>query len=89
MTTTKKTVPAATAATDAIDDPVSRFEGSLTELEAIVAKMERGDLPLEESLSLFERGMGLTKVCRTSLETAELRVRTLLDADDSAAPAIR
>lgn len=71
----------ATAAETPADDPVSRFEGSLAELEAIVAKMERGDLPLEESLVLFERGMGLTKVCRSSLETAELRVRNLLDAD--------
>jgi len=74
---TKKAAAAETPA----DDPVSRFEGSLAELEAIVAKMERDDLPLEESLVLFERGMGLTKVCRSSLETAELRVRNLLDAD--------
>lgn len=79
---TKKAAPAADAPTD---DPVSRFEGSLSELEAIVAKMERGDLPLEESLALFERGMGLTRVCRTSLETAELRVKNLLDADGSQA----
>jgi exodeoxyribonuclease VII small subunit len=77
---TKKTAaPAETA-----DDPVARFEGSLAELEAIVAKMEHGDLPLDESLSLFERGMGLTRVCRTSLESAELRVRNLLDAADAA-----
>lgn len=75
------TKKAATAADATPDDPVSRFEGSLSELEAIVARMERGDLPLEESLALFERGMGLTKICRTSLETAELRVRNLLDAD--------
>lgn len=86
MTTAKKT---AAAAPDATDDPVSRFEGSLAELEAIVARMERGDLPLEESLNLFERGMGLTKICRSSLETAELRVRNLLDADDGAAAAGR
>lgn len=75
------TKKAATVADATPDDPVSRFEGSLSELEAIVARMERGDLPLEESLALFERGMGLTRVCRTSLETAELRVRNLLDAD--------
>ena len=85
---TRKT---ATAADPATDDPVARFEGSLSELEAIVAKMERGDLPLEESLQLFERGMGLTRVCRTSLESAELRVRNLLDAGTEAgdAPADR
>jgi exodeoxyribonuclease VII small subunit len=67
-------------------DPVSKFEGSLQELEAIVAKMERGDLPLEQSLSLFERGMQLSKDCRVSLETAELRVRNLLDAERDATP---
>jgi len=60
-------------------DPVSRFEGSLKELEDIVARMERGDLPLEESLQLFERGVALTRECRTSLDTAELRVRKLLE----------
>lgn len=76
---TKKTP----AAPDPHDDPVAKFEGSLAELEAIVAKMERGDLPLQESLSLFERGMDLTRTCRTSLETAELRVRNLLDAADA------
>jgi exodeoxyribonuclease VII small subunit len=70
--------PAATAASA---DPVSRFEGSLKELEDIVARMERGDLPLEESLTLFERGVALTRECRTSLETAELRVKNLLDAE--------
>lgn len=65
------------------DDPVSQFEGALAELETIVARMERGDLPLQDSLTLFERGMGLTRTCRTSLETAELRVRNLLDATDT------
>lgn len=74
------------AATEAVDDPVARFEGSLAELEAIVAKMERGDLPLDESLSLFERGMSLTRVCRSSLESAELRVKNLLDASDAPPP---
>jgi|GEM_PF-780943 len=69
----------------AADDAVSRFEGSMKELEGIVARMERGDLPLEESLSLFERGMQLTKECRTSLDRAELRVRNLLDASTDAA----
>lgn len=82
----RKAVTAAAAESEpAADDPVARFEGSLSELEAIVANMERGDLPLEESLRLFERGIGLTRVCRTSLETAELRVRNLLDAGDAPA----
>ena len=75
--------PAASPAADG-NDPVSRFEASLKELEEIVARMERGDLPLEESLKLFERGVALTRECRNSLESAELRVRNLLQPDAEA-----
>ncbi len=73
--------PADGTAVDPAQDPVSRFEASLKELEEIVARMERGDLPLEESLKLFERGVALTRECRTSLDSAELRVRKLLQPD--------
>jgi exodeoxyribonuclease VII small subunit len=76
----KKAAPTASPSADG-NDPVSRFEASLKELEEIVARMERGDLPLEESLKLFERGVTLTRECRGSLENAELRVRNLLQAD--------
>ena len=74
----KKPAPTADAS---VADPVSRFEASLKELEEIVARMERGDLPLEESLKLFERGVALTRECRNSLDSAELRVRNLLQPD--------
>jgi exodeoxyribonuclease VII small subunit len=57
---------------------VAQFESALNELEQIVAKLERGELKLEESLKLFERGVALTKQCRSSLETAELKVKQLL-----------
>lgn len=70
-------------------DPVSRFESSLQELESIVARMEGSELPLEDSLKLFERGVALTKLCRDSLATAELRVKKLLtdtQADPEADP---
>jgi exodeoxyribonuclease VII small subunit len=77
--------PDSAAAAKEAADPVSRFEGSLKELEGIVARMEHGDLPLDESLRLFERGMALTRECRQSLETAELRVRDLL-AEESGKP---
>ncbi len=69
---------APTKADEAID-PVSRFEASLSELETIVAGMERGELPLEQSLALFERGVQLSRDCRSALEQAELRVKTLLE----------
>ncbi len=57
---------------------LARFEAALGELEQIVGKLERGELKLEESLKLFERGVELTRLCRTSLETAELKVKQLL-----------
>ena len=69
------------------DDTVTRFETSMQELEGIVQKLERGELKLEESLVLFERGMALTQDCRKALDAAELKVKTLVDGQfkDSAA----
>ena len=64
------------------DNDLARFESALNELEQIVGKLERGELKLEESLQLFERGVALTKECRQSLEKAELKVKQLL-ADGS------
>ncbi|TPG10491.1 exodeoxyribonuclease VII small subunit [Rhodanobacter glycinis] len=68
--------------------PIVDFEHSLDELEQLVAKMEGGELSLDESLASFERGIGLFRHCQQSLEQAELRVRLLLDPDapDSAQP---
>jgi exodeoxyribonuclease VII small subunit len=60
------------------DTDLARFEASLNELEQIVGKLERGELKLEESLKLFERGVALARQCRQSLETAELKVKQLL-----------
>jgi len=63
-------------------------EHSLDELEQLVARMEGGDLSLDDSLASFERGIGLYRHCQQALEQAELRVRLLLDpeAPDSAEP---
>ena len=58
--------------------PVAKFEVSLEELEKIVRELEAGDLPLERSLELFERGVGLSEQCRKQLEEAETRVETLV-----------
>jgi exodeoxyribonuclease VII small subunit len=68
--------------------PPADFEQALDELERLVAQMEGGELSLEESLSSFERGIGLFRQCQQSLEQAELRVRLLLDPDapESAEP---
>lgn len=63
----------------AAPDAVAHFETSMQELEGIVQKLERGELKLEESLVLFERGMVLSQQCRSALDTAELKVKTLID----------
>lgn len=54
------------------------FERELEELEAVVKKLESGDLPLEESLKLFERGVALSDSCRHQLDAAETRVEQLV-----------
>jgi exodeoxyribonuclease VII small subunit len=57
---------------------VETFESCLDELEKVVRELEGGDLPLERSLELFERGMGLSDSCRKQLEAAETRVEILI-----------
>jgi exodeoxyribonuclease VII small subunit len=47
----------------------------LAQFEAILAQLEQGDLPLEQTLSLYESGAALAKLCETRLDEAELRVR--------------
>jgi exodeoxyribonuclease VII small subunit len=54
------------------------FEASLQELERIVKELEKGDLPLERSLALFESGMRLSADCKRQLEEAESRVEILM-----------
>jgi exodeoxyribonuclease VII small subunit len=54
------------------------FEQLLAELEALIGRLERGDLPLAESLGLFEQGVGLTRQCHTQLSDARQRVEILL-----------
>jgi exodeoxyribonuclease VII small subunit len=54
------------------------FEQSLLELEALVARLEQGDVPLEEALKTFERGVALTRQCQTALRTAQQKVEVLL-----------
>ena len=60
------------------------FEASLTRLEEIVKKMESGDLPLEEALSLFEEGTALVKSAGKLLDDAELKVVKLMKGPDGA-----
>jgi exodeoxyribonuclease VII small subunit len=60
-------------------DPRPEFERSLEELEALVERMERGELSLEESLAQFERGIELTRNCQRALADAEQRIEILMD----------
>ncbi|MBA2340066.1 MAG: exodeoxyribonuclease VII small subunit [Pyrinomonadaceae bacterium] len=59
------------------------FEAQLTKLEKIVRDMERGDLPLEKSLELFEQGVRLSRECQERLNEAERRIELLLRDDES------
>jgi exodeoxyribonuclease VII small subunit len=61
------------------------FEASLRRLEEIVAALEEGDRPLEESLRLFEEGVGLTRRCAARLDEAERRIEILGRGADGAA----
>ena len=64
------------------------FEESLKQLESIIAKLERGDLPLEESVQLFEEGIKLSDACKKDLETAEGKVQMLLKQKDGSRKAV-
>ena len=55
-----------------------KFEECLQRLEEIVEQLEKGDIPLEQSLALFEEGMKLSQSCRSELEAAEGKVEILL-----------
>jgi exodeoxyribonuclease VII small subunit len=54
------------------------FEESLKKLEAIVDQLEKGDLPLDKSLKLFEEGVGLSAACKKELDAAEGKVQMLV-----------
>ncbi len=65
------TTPAGAAATP-------DFEQALAELESLVERLESGDLPLDEALQTFERGVALTRHCQGALKTAQQKVEILL-----------
>jgi exodeoxyribonuclease VII small subunit len=69
-----KAMPTPKAAKEAPPD----FETAMRDLEQLVERLEQGDLPLEESLAAFERGVMLTRLCQTALKEAEQKVEILL-----------
>jgi exodeoxyribonuclease VII small subunit len=56
------------------------FEQAFQQLEEVVRQLESGELPLEQSLALFERGMALAKLCENKLDEAEQKVHQLVGA---------
>jgi exodeoxyribonuclease VII small subunit len=62
-----------------MDPTIKDFEAAIAELEAIVKKLEEGDLPLEQSLQLYERGVHLSRFCHSRLEEAERRIEILTE----------
>ena len=60
------------------------FEASLLELEKIVEKLEGGEISLDESIKLFEKGMELSNDCRKTLNTARQKIITLTEAEKEA-----
>ncbi|MBI2187832.1 MAG: exodeoxyribonuclease VII small subunit [Acidobacteria bacterium] len=71
-----------------MDTTIKDFETAIAELESIVKKLEEGDLPLETSLQLYERGVQLSRFCHARLEEAEHRIEILNERGElKAAPA--
>ena len=60
------------------NDKAPDFEQALAELESLVERLERGDLPLDEALKTFERGVELTRHCQAALKAAQQKVEILL-----------
>jgi exodeoxyribonuclease VII small subunit len=63
-----------------------KFEDCLQRLEKIVQELEKGEVPLEKSLTLFEEGMQLSNACRKELEDAEGKVEVLLKQNGKLQP---
>ena len=57
---------------------MAKFEESLQKLEKVVHQLEKGEIPLDKAITLFEEGVGLSDACRKQLEEAESKVEILL-----------
>ena len=69
--------------TDAPEPSIKNFESALSELESLVKTLEDGNLTLEQSLELFERGVELSRYCHTRLEEAEKRIEILTEQGEA------
>lgn len=64
------------------------FEDAMLQLEEIVEKLEQGDVPLEESIDLYQQGMKLSKVCHTKLKNVERKMDTIMHEDGKEEPLV-
>jgi exodeoxyribonuclease VII small subunit len=64
-------------------DETATYDQAFAELEITLAKLESGDLPLEQTLALYEQGIALANLCARKLEEAELRVRQWQNAEQT------
>lgn len=62
--------------------PAPSFEQAMAELEALVLKLENGDLALDDALTSFEQGVGLVRLCQKQLADAELKIQKIIAEDD-------
>jgi|HubBroStandDraft_4_1064222.scaffolds.fasta_scaffold96865_2 exodeoxyribonuclease VII small subunit len=81
-----RTAPPSPATDQPGAEPPVDFEQSLAELEALVERLEHGDLPLDDALKSFERGVALTRQCQSALKAAQQKVEILLKNSVSADP---
>ena len=69
-----------------MDTTIKDFESAIAELDSIVKRMEEGDLSLEKSMELYERGLQLSRFCHSTLEAAERRIEILNERGELEAP---
>jgi exodeoxyribonuclease VII small subunit len=67
---------------------MASFEDQMSELEKVVDQLEKGDLTLEENVTLFERGVKLSDACKAQLASAESRIQVLLDPRAEGSPRV-
>lgn len=60
-----------------------RFEEAMLNLEEVVAKLETGDVPLEDAITLYKKGMELSAYCNEKLQDAEKQLISIIDKDDN------
>jgi len=82
LTLTAETAKAGRPMTDAADIAAMSFEDALRALEEVVRKLESGEVPLDDSITLYERGEQLRKHCQARLDAAQLRIERIVAGPD-------